>query len=249
MDNRRQEIVEIVNRLGEVSVSQLREMFPNVSEVTIRKDLKFLNSTMQIVRVHGGAKSLPAAIGSVDNFYTRSSQNIEFKQIVAEKAVKLLKPNQSLFIAAGSTCTEFVKCLPDIPLQVFTDGLVTAVELSKLSNVEATMIGGRIDKDVRCCGAKMFEEMSKLHLDYAFLGTDGYRPEYGFVCCSENASSLFSFGRSVSETLVVLMDSSKVNLTRAPRNVPAAEIDILVSDGRLDESVIKSLTRSGVLVL
>ena len=128
MLKRRQDIIEIVNRLGEVTITQLKELFPNVSEVTLRKDLKYLNSTMQIVRIHGGAKSLPAAIGTVDSFFTRSTQNIEQKNIIAKKAAKLLNPNQSLFIAAGSTCTQFVKSLPDIPLHVFTDGLVTAIE-------------------------------------------------------------------------------------------------------------------------
>lgn len=249
MENRRQEIVEIVNRMGEVSVSQLREMFPNVSEVTLRKDLKFLNSSMQIVRVHGGAKSLPAAIGSVDNYFTRSSKNTSQKQIIAQKASALIKPNQSLFIAAGSTCTEFVKYLPDIPLQIFTDGLVTAIELSKFSNIEANIIGGTIDSDVRCCGTEMFEKLSKLHLDYAFIGTDGYRPEYGFVCCSSNSASMFSVTRAIADTLVVLMDSAKVNITRAPRNVPASEVDIVISDGQLEDSIIKSFKKASVMVL
>ena len=249
MLNRRQEIVEIVNRMGEVSISQLKEMFPNVSEVTLRKDLKYLNSTMQIVRIHGGAKSLPAAIGTVDSFFTRSTQNIEQKNIIAKKAAKLLNPNQSLFIAAGSTCTQFVKSLPDIPLHVFTDGLVTAIELSKFANIDANLIGGSIDSDVRCCGPKMFEDFSRLHLDYAFIGTDGYLPGYGFVCCTANSASLFSISRSVSDHLVVLMDSTKVNATRAPRIIPPSEIDIVVTDGLFDDNVIKSFARAGVTIL
>lgn len=249
MVQRREEIVETVNRLGEVSISQLKELFPDVSEVTLRKDLKYLNSTMQIVRIHGGAKSLPAAIGTVDSFFTRSAQNIGQKNIIAKKAANLLSENQSLFIAAGSTCTQFVKSLPDIPLHVFTDGLVTAIELSKFANVDANLIGGSIDSDVRCCGPKMFEDLSRLHLDYSFIGTDGYRPGYGFVCCSANSASLFSIARSTSDNLVVLMDSTKVNATRAPRIIPPSEIDIVVTDGLLDESVIKSFTKAGVTVL
>ncbi len=249
MLKRQQEIVETINRLGEVTISQLKELFPDVSEVTLRKDLKYLNSTMQIVRIHGGAKSLPAAIGTVDSFFTRSAKNIEQKNIIAKKAIKLLNPNQSLFIAAGSTCIQFVKSLPDIPLQVFTDGLVTAIELSKFANIDANLIGGSIDSDVRCCGPKMFEDLSRLHLDYAFIGTDGYRPGYGFVCCTANAASLFSISRSASDNLVVLMDSTKVNATRAPRIVPPSEISILVTDGQLDDNITKSFIKAGVTVL
>ena len=39
MNNRRQAITDVVNQLGEVSIHELKGMFPNVSEVTLRKDL------------------------------------------------------------------------------------------------------------------------------------------------------------------------------------------------------------------
>ena len=87
MENRRQQIVDLVNRDGKISFSELKQFFPEVSDVTLRKDLKYLDSTMQIVRVHGGAKSLPAAIGAVDNFYTRSTKNVDMKKLIAEKGV------------------------------------------------------------------------------------------------------------------------------------------------------------------
>ena len=59
MEKRRQAIRDIVNQLGEVNFTQLRELFPEVSDVTLRKDLKFLDETQQLIRVHGGAKSRP----------------------------------------------------------------------------------------------------------------------------------------------------------------------------------------------
>ena len=157
MENRRQEIVDLVNRREQIDFSELKKHFPGVSDVTLRKDLKYLDSSMQIVRIHGGAKSLPAAIGSVDNYYTRATKNVEMKKIIAEKTVKLLRPNLSLFVAAGSTCAELAKVLPDIPLQIFTDGLATALELSKLTNPEVTILGGQINSDsVRSSGPKVF---------------------------------------------------------------------------------------------
>ena len=250
LETRRQEIVELVNREGEVNFSSLKKHFPDVSDVTLRKDLKYLDSTLQIVRIHGGAKSLPTAIGAVDNFYTRSAKHIDEKKVIAEKAIKLLRPNHSLFVGSGSTCTELCKALPDIPLQVFTDGLVTALELSKLPNVEVTILGGEVNtNDVRSSGPKVFDELNLLHFDFAFLGTDGYRADYGFVCCSSHSATLFKTLAKCSDKLVVLMDHSKVNATRAARNIPASQIDIVVSDGNLDSFVLKSLSQAGVSIL
>lgn len=250
LETRRQEIVELVNREGEVNFSSLKKHFPDVSDVTLRKDLKYLDSTLQIVRIHGGAKSLPTAIGAVDNFYTRSTKQIEEKKLIAEKAVKLLRPNQALFVGSGSTCTELCKILPDIPLQIFTDGLVTALELSKLLNVEATILGGEVNtNDVRASGPRVFDELNHLHFDFSFLGTDGYRTDYGFVCCSAHSAALFKSLSKRSDKLVVLMDHSKVNAARAARNISANQVDIVISDGKLDNSVLKSLSQAGVSIL
>ena len=43
MEKRRKAIRDMVNQLGEINFDQLREMFPKVSDVTLRKDLKYLH--------------------------------------------------------------------------------------------------------------------------------------------------------------------------------------------------------------
>ena len=55
-NDRMSKIVEIVNREGTVSVNLLIEKL-NVSDMTIRRDLKYLEELGELIRVHGGAKS------------------------------------------------------------------------------------------------------------------------------------------------------------------------------------------------
>lgn len=250
LTSRRDEIAAFVNREGYVSLQKLRESFPNVSDVTLRKDLFYLDSTMQLVRVHGGARSLPAAIGMIDNFYARSSKNIDKKRLIATKAVTLLRKNTSLYIAAGTTCSELAKAMPDLKMQVFTDGLATALELSKCPGIEVTIFGGELDPDpLRVMGAKVLQELSALHFDYAFFSADGFRPEYGFICCSSYFASLLQAMREHTEKLVVLMDSSKINSIRAARFFPCSKVDIVIGDGEFDAATLKSLTQANVTVL
>ena len=45
MEERRRAIVELVNKMGSVSIAQLKEAFPEVSEMTIRNDIKALDRT------------------------------------------------------------------------------------------------------------------------------------------------------------------------------------------------------------
>ena len=58
MERRRNAIAALINQKGTVSFSTIKEHFPNVSEMTLRTDLKALDEAKQIVRIHGGAKSV-----------------------------------------------------------------------------------------------------------------------------------------------------------------------------------------------
>ena len=62
MEQRRNAIVELVNREGSLSFVQLKEAFPSVSEMTLRTDLKALDQARRVVRVHGGVKSVEESL-------------------------------------------------------------------------------------------------------------------------------------------------------------------------------------------
>ncbi len=58
VEARRNAIVELINEKGTVSFSQIKNVFSNVSEMTLRTDLKLLDEAKRILRIHGGARSL-----------------------------------------------------------------------------------------------------------------------------------------------------------------------------------------------
>ena len=58
MQQRRQKITELVNREGQITFARLKEAFPDMSEMTLRTDLKCLDEAGAIIRIHGGAKSI-----------------------------------------------------------------------------------------------------------------------------------------------------------------------------------------------
>ena len=132
MEQRRNQIVELVNRKGSISFAQLKEAFPSVSEMTLRTDLKALDEARRVVRVHGGVKSVEQVVGTDDLLSRRSARNAEAKQIIAEKATALLRPNTTLFLDSGSTATAVARCIPDQPMLIYTSGLSCAMELAKL---------------------------------------------------------------------------------------------------------------------
>lgn len=250
MEGRRKRIVELVNQEQYVSFQRLREEFPDVSDVTLRKDLSFLDSTLQLVRVHGGAKSLPTAIGMIDNFYARIVANTEAKKEIARKAANLLCENDAFYIASGSTCNEFTKALPDIPMLVFTDGIATALELSKFSKIKTSVFGGILNPHtLRVQGPKLFSELSNLHFNYSFLSSDGFSRDQGFIYCDPYFGTLLETLRNHTDKMVIMLDSSKVDSIRAPYRYLCTNVDIVVSDGNLDAATIRSMTQAGIVVL
>lgn len=250
MENRRKKIVELVNKEGSLTLQQLRDAFPEVSDVTLRKDLSYLDSTMQLVRTHGGAKSLPSAIGMIDSFYSRISVNTEAKKQIAQKALELIVPNSTLYLAPGTTCLSLAKVLPDIPLHIFTDGIATAMTLASYGSIETTAFGGTVDGNtLRTRGAAFFSELNMLHFDYAILGADSFHKEYGFICCDAYSWNLLKALRERSDHLVILLDSSKINNMRPTFCFPMGQVDVVVTDDRFDLATLELLRAANIRVL
>ena len=113
MEQRRKSIVEFVNREGAVSFASLKAAFPNVSEMTLRTDLKFLDQVNQIIRVYGGAKSVNYVVGTDDLLSRRSERNKDKKVQIAEKAAAVFQANTTIFLDSGSTVTELARRIPD----------------------------------------------------------------------------------------------------------------------------------------
>lgn len=250
MLDRREKIVEAVNRNGNMTLSQLRTTFPGISDVTLRKDLRNLDEEKRIIRVYGGAKSITAAVSTLDTHHTRLKKNTKEKEIVAQKAVGLLKKTTTVYIAPGSTCYALIRKMADIQLHVFTDGLFIANELLSFKNVEVTLLGGTLDKDgARTTGPLVIDALNNLSFDYAFISVDGFHPERGFIHYMEHTATVCRHLTGISDKVVVLMDASKLENTRPSYVLPMHAVDILITDRTMPENVQTVFRQAGVVVL
>ncbi len=250
MRERRQAIVDMVNRLGEVSLAQLKAAFPDVSEVTLRTDLRVLDEERRIVRIHGGAKSIPTVTGSADSFSFRSNLHAAEKKRIADKAIKLIKPYHSIFIAAGSTCAELARSLPSIPLFVSTDNIGMLMDIPRRDEIEVEVLGGRFDyATMRVYGQTTAQALELMHFHMAFVGTSGFHPKYGFGYLSQDLPTALGPLIDHSDQVVLLMDSSKVSDTAFPWIIPAEKINVVVTDDMLDEGIVSVLRAKGITVI
>lgn len=249
MEQRREKMVKKINREGSVSFTQLKETFHHVSEMTLRRDLEYLDRNKRIIRIHGGAKSVDVLIGTDDLFFKRSTRNASEKKIIADKAVALLQENSTIFLDSGSTCTEFSRACPDGTYMIFTNGVSCALELARLQRAQIHMIGGKLNPFSLCVhGAMTLRDLENINFQSVFLGVTGYISTRGFTCGSEEECELKRSVIRRAEKVILLMDTQKVGITSTFTFADLDDVHSLVSDGKLPDKTRKEFERHNITV-
>jgi len=234
---------------GSISLMELKQQFPKLSEMTIRRDLDAPDAQQRVVRVYGGARSVKVLIGTDDLFTRREERHGREKQLIAQKAVAFMRPNMSVFMDSGTTLLALSKVLPDEHYLLFLTGLNCAVEASRLSKPEMHMIGGRINRySFSTCGARTLTDLEGIHFDVAFLGATGYALGSGFCCGSDEERLLKRRVIENAQKTIVLMDSHKAEVSSTFTYAPPSAVDVLVSDDGLGGKVREELERAHVTI-
>jgi len=248
---RREHILNFVNFNKEVSFLEIRELIPDVSEMTLRRDLDYLNQHNKIIRVLGGAKSVDYLTNTSENaFAKRSGECAEEKALIAKKAAQLLRPDTTIFLGSGTTAMQLAQQVPDGKYHIVTTGLNCAIELSSREDISVLMLGGSVNKNSYCVNGSIASQMlENMSFQTAFLGVSGFTSSQGFFTSVVEDYVLRQKIIERSECTVILMDSSKVNRKGIYNFAQLSDVDYVVSDGMLSQNVVDELTSNGVIVL
>ncbi len=250
MEQRRNAIVEFINKNGNITFAQLEKKFPNVSQMTLRTDLKSLDEMRKIVRVHGGAKSVEVVLGTDDYIWQRAVRNVEEKETIAKKAIKFIRPNITVFLDSGSSTTALAKIWPDQPDFIFTSSMACAMELSKLKQPTVFVVGGELNKySMSVCGLQAIESVKKVNFDLAVLGVTNYSSDAGFSCSVLMESYLKQIVIRQAAEKIVLMDSSKTEKKSIFQICWLKEVDMVISDQNISSEFRMECEEDGVDLL
>ena len=143
-EERRREILAALHRDGRVLVKDLARQF-RISQITIRKDLEFLDGATQ--RTHGGA--LPVQAGALLDPTLREKERLHRRQKmqIARAAVRLVEEGQSVLLDSGTTTTAIARAPKDMSrLTVITNAINIAAELAG-THIEVILTGGTLRKN------------------------------------------------------------------------------------------------------
>lgn len=208
---RREKIYDYIIKGGNATVIELSEEM-NVSQVTIRKDLHFLEKQGLIDRTFGGA-IIKSHVMIEQSYLEKEEYMIEEKHLIGQKAAEFVKPNSTIILDAGTTIMEMAKHLKEIEdLKVITNNIKVALYLSDFNNVEVTLIGGKVSsKFSECLGVETCEIVKKYNADACFLGCDAFDINSGFMTTNVEKMYLKRSFMEISNRSFLLASSDKYN--------------------------------------
>lgn len=251
MNERQQKINDYIQTKNEVSLSALKKLVPDVSEMTIRRDLEVLENSGRIVRIHGGARSVKAINMLVEDvFAKRSATNVDKKRIICEKALHYIEDNSSIYIDAGSTTMTLAEMMPDKNLLISTCGLNIAAELLKQKNSRVNLFGGEVNKNsISTYGPGARAAMENINIDVAFIASTAFSEKNGFSCGNVYDCELKREILKKAKLRIMLMDSSKIGNMMPYTFAQAKDVDILITDNGISNELRSFFIDNGTEVL
>jgi DeoR family fructose operon transcriptional repressor len=248
---RRREIINAyIQNKGEAKLKELEKMFPEVSTMTLRRDLTYLESKGQVIRVRGGAKSINLLSNLKEDVYSmRVMENVDAKMNIAKKALEFIETGRSVFIDSGSTMMCLANILPDENLSILTSSPNIALEIIRHHNPSVTLTGGQLSRNnLSISGPNSLNFIKNINVDIAFMATSGFSLENGFTCGDYNECQLKETIIRKAQKVILLMDVSKID-----KNMPFTfgilkDIHILVCDKPLPEKMVKAAQKCGVII-
>lgn len=251
---RRRQILEEIRRAGAGSVSSLSIKF-DVSETTIRRDLRILEKEGQIERTHGGAISQrnelngPTIIAREKRKSIRAPQKAILARYIASE---FIHDGDNIALEGGTTVNAIVPLLTDkSDLTVVTNGLAITNDLHAAlrRNNDATIL---------CCGGILRGVSSTFvgpvaeqffrgfHVSKLFLSATGLTLEAGVTDPSMLETQVKRAMIAAAGKVIVVMDSSKFGVKSLLTVLGVEEIDILLTDAGISEELKGALIEQGV---
>ncbi len=239
-------IIQQINIHNKVLSSDLGNQL-NVSEDTIRRDLQELAEEGKLIKVHGGALA--------NSFHftieTKNVYNISAKQIIAQKAIELIKDGMLIVISGGTTMREMVKLLPpQLNATFVTANVPIALELLDHPNVEVIFLGNKLLKSAQMAvGAEVVLRLSQIKADLCLLGTNSIDPNYGITDLEWEIIEVKKAMIACSKKVVSLAISEKLNTVQHLQVCTLDKIDVLITELAPEDEHLLSYQVPGIQVL
>lgn len=245
---RQKNICDYIESKQIVTIKELQSLYPDVSLMTIHRDLDILEESGFIVKVRGGARAVRHT--GDPGFEVRLQENNAGKLVMAQKALSLIRPGSTIFMDASTTNLVLARVMPDIHLNIFTTGPNIAIELCKLQNPNITLCcGGLNRKTMSLSGQNTLDMLERINIDLAFIGVSGCNAEAGFTCGTEGDMAVKAMVLRKARTKVLMCDRGKFSRLMPYTFARLSDVDYLISDDAVPEAIVSGAKTYGVNII
>lgn len=245
---RQEQIREYIEEKNVVTIKELQMLFPDVSLMTIHRDLNALQNSGAVVKYRGGAKSV--RLTGDPEFNVRMRENNAGKNAIARKALELIQPHTAVFLDASTTNLALAKNLPDMDLNIFTTGPSIALELCRLHNPVVTLCCGTINrKNLALSGQNTLQMLEGINIDLAFIGVSGCSVDAGFTCGTEGDMLVKRMVIQKARTSVVMCSQEKFSCLMPYTFAKLSDVDYLITDGNVPEAFVQAAQKENLILL
>lgn len=241
VDGRRNKILEIMQQQPEVKVEELAKMF-EISAVTVRRDLQYLEDQKKINRFYGGASVK-------DEKEEQMDLTSQYRELIAKYASKFIEDGDTLFINTSSTALHLVKYIDKKNVTAITNN-GRAIGIDHGDGLSIILTGGelRYPKEAMV-GDFAVRNLQTIYAKKSFIGCSGISVETGMTTEIANEVNIneLMINNTMGETYI-LADHTKIGKNSSFISCSLEKIDNLITDELVPEEVLEQFREKNVKV-
>jgi len=247
IDIRRGKILELLQKDGQVSVAALSKIL-GVTQTTLRTDLDSLSADGRLIRVAGGAVSLPQGAAKCDVSSTVACA--EEKTAIAKRITAQICDGDTLFLNSGTTTEYIAQMLKEKSrLSVVTNSLSAAKQLGSVKSVRVVLLGGEINTEYGFTyGGDAAEQLQRYQPTWAILSVDGVDVQRGISTYHAEEAMIDRMMIHNASKTIIAADHRKIGKAGFSHVCELSECSLIVTDGKCDENAVSELRQAGIEV-
>ena len=239
VEGRRNQIVEILKRNPQVHVDELAKRL-DVSVITIRRDLQYLEENNLVTRFYGGAKATEETVGKMDDVTI-------YRDLIAKYAATLIENEDTIFINTSSNALHMIQYIDRENVTVITNN-GKAINHEKGDGVSIILTGGelRYPKEAMV-GDFAVRNLQNIFAKKAFVGCSGISSLTGMtteIANEVNVNQLMI--EHATQEVYILADHTKIGRNSSFTSCGIHMVKHLITDEMAPEEELELLRENGV---
>lgn len=243
VENRRKEILDKIVSTPGIRVEELAELF-DVSAITIRRDLQFLEDQNLLTRYYGGASPK-----NQDHLPGGEDEVQMYRDLIARYAATLVEDGDSLFINTSRNALSMVQYITCQNVTVITNN-GRAIDCEHPVGVNVFLTGGEVRYPKEALVGEFAERnLSKVYARKAFVGCSGISNECGVT--TENANEVYLnelMLTRATKAAYILADHTKIGHNSSFRTCKIERITHLITDEKAPSEILDVFREKGIQV-